>query len=85
MQTSNASLNDVQFSAQTGMRQEEAVSLEWSQVSIERREIRLTKIKASAPRVMSPSDKALGTLVAEGVGFEPTVELPPRRFSRPLP
>ena len=23
--------------------------------------------------------------LAEGVGFEPTVEFPPRRFSRPLP
>jgi hypothetical protein len=23
--------------------------------------------------------------LAERVGFEPTVELPPRRFSRPLP
>jgi hypothetical protein len=24
-------------------------------------------------------------ILAEGVGFEPTVEFPPRRFSRPLP
>lgn len=53
----------VLFLAQTGMRQEEAVSLEWSQVSIERREVHLTKTKTSAPRVVPLSDKALGTLL----------------------
>lgn len=53
----------VLFLAQTGMRQEEAVSLEWSQVSIPRREVRLTKTKTSAPRVVPLSDEALGTLL----------------------
>ena len=53
----------VQFLAQTGMRQEEAVSMEWSQVSIERREVRLTKTKTSAPRVVPLSEKALGTFL----------------------
>ena len=33
----------------------------------------------------SPDDAAEIAALAEGVGFEPTVELPPRRFSRPLP
>ena len=45
------------------MRQEEVCSLEWSQVSIQRREVRLTKTKTSNPRVVPLSDAALGTLV----------------------
>lgn len=53
----------VLFLAQTGMRQEEAVSLEWSQVSLQRREVRLTKTKTSAPRIVPLSDEAIGTLV----------------------
>jgi integrase len=51
------------FLAQTGMRQEEACSLEWGQVSLPRREVRLTKTKTSAPRVVPLSDAALGTLL----------------------
>jgi integrase len=51
------------FLAQTGMRQEEACSLEWGQVSLTRREVRLTKTKTSAPRVVPLSDAALGTLL----------------------
>lgn len=53
----------IRFLAATGMRQEEAVSLEWSQVSIERREIRLTKTKTSSPRVVPLSDEALAVLI----------------------
>ncbi|TGD94957.1 tyrosine-type recombinase/integrase [Methylobacterium nonmethylotrophicum] len=53
----------IQLLAATGMRQEEAVSLEWSQVSIERREIRLTKTKTSSPRVVPLSDEALAVLI----------------------
>jgi integrase len=53
----------IRFLAQTGLRQEEAVSLEWGQVSIQRREVRLTKTKTSAPRVVPLSDEALGTLL----------------------
>jgi integrase len=49
------------FLAETGMRQEEVCSLEWSQVSIQRREVRLTK--TSSPRVVPLSDAAIGTLV----------------------
>lgn len=51
------------FLAATGMRQEEAVSLEWSQVSVERREVRLTKTKTSSPRVVPLSDEALRILL----------------------
>jgi integrase/recombinase XerD len=51
------------FLAETGMRQEEVCGLEWSQVSIQRREVRLTKTKTSSPRVVPLSDAALGTLV----------------------
>jgi integrase/recombinase XerD len=45
------------------MRQEEVCGLEWSQVSIQRREVRLTKTKTSSPRVVPLSDAALGTIV----------------------
>jgi integrase len=53
----------IRILAETGMRQEEACSLEWSQVSLARREIRLIKTKTSAPRVIPLSDVALSTLV----------------------
>jgi integrase len=53
----------IRFLSETGMRQEEVCSLEWSQVSVQRREIRLTKTKTSSPRVVPLSDAALGTLV----------------------
>lgn len=36
--------------AQTGMRMDEVCGLEWPQVSIIRREVRLTKTKTSSPR-----------------------------------
>jgi integrase len=52
----------IRLLAQTGMRLDEVCSLEWSQVSITRREIRLTKTKTSNPRVVPLSDPALGTL-----------------------
>ncbi len=52
----------VRFLAETGMRQEEVCGLEWGQVSIQRREVRLTKTKTSSPRVVPLSDLALGTL-----------------------
>ena len=53
----------IRLLAQTGMRLDEACSLEWSQVSIHRREIRLTKTKTSSPRVVPLSDDALGTIL----------------------
>jgi integrase/recombinase XerD len=53
----------IRFLAETGMRQEEVCGLEWSQVSIQRREVRLTKTKTSSPRVVPLSDIAIGTLV----------------------
>lgn len=53
----------IRLLAQTGMRMDEVCSLEWSQVSIPRREIRLTKTKTSSPRVVPLSDDALGTIL----------------------
>jgi integrase len=53
----------IRFLSETGMRQEEVCSLEWSQVSVERREVRLTKTKTSSPRVVPLGDAAIGTLV----------------------
>jgi integrase len=53
----------IRLLAETGMRQEEVCGLESSQVSIQRREIRLTKTKTSSPRVVPLSDTAIGTLV----------------------
>jgi integrase/recombinase XerD len=52
----------IRLLAETGMRQEEVCGLEWSQVSIPRREIRLTKTKTSSPRVVPLSDEALRTI-----------------------
>jgi len=52
----------IRLLSQTGMRQEEACGLEWGQVSVQRREIRLTKTKTSNPRGVPLSDAALGTL-----------------------
>lgn len=49
--------------AQTGMRMDEVCSLEWSQVSIPRREVRLSKTKTSSPRVVPLSDDAMGTIL----------------------
>lgn len=49
--------------AQTGMRLDEVCSLEWSQVSLPRREIRLTKTKTSSPRIVPLSDAALSTIL----------------------
>jgi integrase/recombinase XerD len=62
----------IRFLAETGMRQEEVCGLEWSQVSIQRREIRLTKTKTSSPRVVPLSDAAIGTIVGT-----------PRHFTSP--
>jgi integrase len=53
----------IRFLAETGMRQEEVCGLEWSQVNVLRREIRLTKTKTSSPRIVPLSDDALGTIV----------------------
>jgi integrase/recombinase XerD len=53
----------IRFLAETGMRQEEVCGLEWSQVAIPRREVKLTKTKTSSPRIVPLSDVAVGTLV----------------------
>ncbi len=53
----------IRLLAQVGMRMDEVCSLEWSQVSIPRREVRLTKTKTSSPRVVPLSDAALGTIL----------------------
>lgn len=54
--------NLVRFLAQTGMREEEAASLEWPQVDMKRREVQLVKTKTNRPRVVPLSDEAWGTL-----------------------
>ena len=46
------------------MRTQKALSLEWSQVSLHRREVRLTKTKTSSPRIVPLSRFAYETLVA---------------------
>jgi integrase len=53
----------IKFLAATGMRLEEVCGLEWHQVSIERREVRLTKTKTNAPRTVPLSRDALGTIL----------------------
>lgn len=52
----------IRFLAETGVRMEEALSLEWPNVSLERREIRLIKTKTSSPRTVPLSDAAIRTL-----------------------
>ncbi|PIK74628.1 hypothetical protein CS379_01420 [Methylobacterium frigidaeris] len=54
----------IRFLAATGMRQEEVVSLEWSQVSAERREVRLKKTKTASSRIVPLSDDALAILAS---------------------
>lgn len=54
----------IRFLAETGVRTEEALSLEWGQVALPRREIRLIKTKTSSPRVVPLSDAALETLTS---------------------
>jgi integrase len=54
----------IRLLAQTGMRMEEVCGLEWSQVSVPRREVRLIKTKTSSPRVVPLSDAALGTILS---------------------
>lgn len=53
----------IRLLAQTGMRMDEVCSMEWSQVSIPRREVRLTKTKTSSPRVVPLGDDALDTIL----------------------
>jgi len=50
------------FLAQIGMRQGEVCSLQWSQVDLDRREVRLDKTKTSTPRIVPLSDEALGII-----------------------
>jgi integrase len=52
----------VRLLEQTGMREEEAASLEWSQVNLARAEILLTKTKTNTPRVVPLSEAAVGTI-----------------------
>jgi integrase len=49
----------------TGMRQQEAVSLEWRQVDLQRAEITLYKTKTSRPRVVPLSAQSVGTISAQ--------------------
>jgi integrase len=53
----------IRFLSETGMRLDEVCSLEWTQVSVERREACLTKTKTSSPRVVPLSDAALGAIL----------------------
>lgn len=52
----------VAFLSQTGMRQEEAAGLEWSQVDMKTRQVTLTKTKTNRPRTIELNAEALGTI-----------------------
>lgn len=52
----------VRFLAATGMRQTEAVSLEWSQVDLKHNEVTLTRTKTNRPRVVPLSEEAKAIL-----------------------
>ena len=60
----------IKFLASTGMRLEEVCGLEWHQISIKRRELRLTKTKTNSPRTVPLSREALGTIL--GTAKHPT-------------
>jgi integrase/recombinase XerD len=52
---------------ETGMREEEAAGLEWSQVSTKERRITLTRTKTNRPRVVPLDDSAVGTIAGTPV------------------
>ena len=54
----------LEIAVQTGMRSEEILSLKWSQINLDRREITLTKTKSGLPRVIPMTDQAVTTFVA---------------------
>ena len=53
------------FAIETGLRLEEQLSLEWSQVNQRRHELTLTKTKTSNPRVVPLTDKAAQILAQQ--------------------
>lgn len=53
------------FAIETGLRLEEQLSLEWSQVNQRRQELTLTKTKTSNPRVVPLTDKAAQILAQQ--------------------
>ena len=52
----------IKLLAETGMRQEEAFSLEWSQVDLKLGRIQLIQTKTNRPRVIELSKEAVGTI-----------------------
>ena len=56
----------IRFLSQTGMRQNEAFSLEWDQVDFKRMEVTLLKTKTNKPRVVPLTRHAGGTLRGTG-------------------
>lgn len=52
----------ITFAIETGMRLEEQLSLEWSQVDLDRREVMLLKTKTNAPRIVPLTKRALTIL-----------------------
>ena len=73
----------IRFLAETGMRQEEVCGMEWPRVSIQRREVGLTKTKTSSPRLVPLSDAAFGALAGtprrKHIGLEGVKRLTLRR------
>lgn len=65
LKCSGSSLRPVlEIAVHTGMRLEEILSLRWTQVDLNRREIELQHTKSKRPRVIPLSDPAVATLVA---------------------
>jgi hypothetical protein len=61
-----AMVGRIWFLAQTGMRQEEVCSLRWTQVDLDRREIRLDKTKTSTPRIVPLRHKFANEFLQRG-------------------
>jgi integrase/recombinase XerD len=54
----------IEMAIATGLRSEELLTLKWSQVDLDRREVRLEQTKSKRPRVVPLSDRAVAILVA---------------------
>ena len=52
----------IRFLRYTGMRQEEAVGLEWRDIDLSRRQVTLLRTKTNRPRVVSLDEQAWGTI-----------------------
>jgi integrase/recombinase XerD len=54
----------IEMAVATGLRSEELLTLKWSQVDLDRREVRLEETKSKRPRIVPLTDRAVAIFVA---------------------